>query len=183
MNPTVRKRINLQVSQQQPKIHTGSTHQAIKLFDSAIRFMTQHEPNTQILPATKIIRDEALGALEKFETMDTLLAWPNWRPPTARWEDERDMKLLFREFRAMSVRASDPTITSTSMSWGLYRYGLHKFDGPTPPLIDQATFIKIAWDEIDKMKKATPNPPTPRPTPPTPVTKPQSSPSLAGDDT
>jgi len=125
------------------------THQAVKLFDSAIRFMAQHEPNNQILTATKTIRDEALGALHKFEIMDTLSAWPYWRPPTARWEDERDMKLLFRELRAMSGRASDPTITSSSMSWGLYRYGLYEFDEPTPPLIDQATFIKIACDEID----------------------------------
>jgi len=159
------------------------THQAVKLFDSAIRFMTQHEPTNQILTATKTIRDEALGALEKFETKDTLSAWPYWRPPTARWEDERDLQVLFRELRAMAGRTSDPTITLSSMSWGLYRYGLHQIDGPIPPLIDQATFIKIACDEIDKMKKATLNPPTPRPTPPTPVTKPQSSPSLAGDDT
>jgi len=159
------------------------THQAVQLFDSAIRFMTQHEPNNQILTATKTIRDEALGALEKFDTKDTLSAWPYWRPPTAHWEDERDLKLLFRELRAMSGRASDPTITSSSMSWGLHRYGLHEFDGPTPPLIDQDTFIQIACAEIDKMKKTTLNPPTPRPTPPTPVTKPQSSPSLAGNDT
>ena len=145
--------------------------------------MTRHEPNNQILTATKIIRDEAQEALDKFETEDTLSAWPYWRLPTARWEDERDMKLLFRELRAMSGRASEPTITPGSMLWGLYRYGLHEFDGPTPSLIDQATFIKIACDEIGKMKKTTPNPPTPRPTPSTPVTKPQSSPSLEGDDT
>ena len=60
------------------------TYQAVKLFDSAIRSMTQYEPNNQILTATKTIRDEALEALEKFETMDTLSAWPYWRPPTAR---------------------------------------------------------------------------------------------------
>jgi len=159
------------------------THQAVKLLDSALRFMTQHEPTNQLLTATKTIRDEAMGALKKLETKDTLSAWPYWRPPTARWEDERDLQLLFRELRAMAGRTSDPTITSSSMSWGLYRYGLHQFDGPTPPLIDQATFIKIACDEMEKMKKVTLNPPTPRPTPPTPVTKPQSSPSLAGDDT
>jgi len=159
------------------------THQAVKLFDSAIRFMTQHEPNNQLLTATKTIQVEALEALEKFATEDTLSAWPYWRLPTARWEDERDMKLLFREIRGMSGRASEPTITPSSMLWGLYRYGLHEFEGPTPPLIDQATSIQIACDEIGKMKKTTHNPPTPRPMPPTPVTKPQSSPSLAGDDT
>ena len=159
------------------------THQAVKLFDSAIRFMTHHEPNSQILTATTTIRGEALEALKQFETKDTLSAWPYWRPPTARWEDERDMQLLFRELRAMSGRTSEPTITSSSMSWGLYRYGLHEFDGPLPPLINQATFITIACDEIDKMKKTTLDPPTPRSMPSTPVTKLQSSPSLAGDDT
>jgi len=160
------------------------THQAVKLFDSAIRFMTQHEPNSQILTATKIVRDEALEALEKFETKDTLSAWPYWRPPTARWEDERDMKSLFRELRAMSGRATELTITSSSMSLGLYRYGLHEFKGPIPTPIDQATFIKIACDEIDKMKKTTLlTPLIPGLTQSTSVTKPQSSPSLPGDDT
>ena len=145
--------------------------------------MTHHDPNSQILTDTTTIRGEALEVLKQFETTGTLSAWPYWRPPTARWEDERDMQLLFREIRAMSGRTSETTITSSSMSWGLYRYGLHTFDEPTPPLIDQATFVQMACDEIDKMKKATLNPPTPRPTPPTPVITPQSSPSLAGDDT
>ena len=147
------------------------THQAVKLFDSALRFLTHHEPTNQLLTAITTIRDEALGALKQFETKDTLSAWPYWRPPTARWEDERDMKLLFREIRAMSGRETDPTITSSSMSWGLYRYGLHDFDCQIPPQIDQATFIKIACDELDKMKKTTLIPLTPRLIPPTPVTK------------
>jgi len=145
--------------------------------------MTQYEPYNQILIDAKTIRNEALEALGKFETKNALSAWPYWRPPTARWEDERDMQILFREIRAMSGRVTDPTITSSSMSWGLYRYGLHDFDGQIAPHINQATFIKIACDELDKMKKTTLNQLTPRPTPRTPVTKPQSSPSLAGDDT
>jgi len=60
------------------------TFQAVKLFDSAIRSMTQYEPNNQILTDTKTIRDVALETLGKFETKDTLSAWPYWRPPTAR---------------------------------------------------------------------------------------------------
>ena len=84
---------------------------------------------------------------------------------------------------AMSGRETELTITSSTMLWGLYRYGLHEFDGHVPPQIDQITFITMACDELEKMKKTTHNPLTARPTPPTPVTKPQSSPSLAGDDT
>jgi len=159
------------------------TYQAVKLFDTAIRFMTQHEPNNRTLTDTKAIRDVALEALGKFEIQGTLSAWPYWRPPTARWEDERDLKQLFRELRAMSGRERELTITSSTMLWGLYRYGLHEFDGQVPPQVDQITFIKMACDELEKMKKTTHNPLTARPTPPTPVTKPQSSPSLAGDDT
>ena len=86
--------------------------------------MTRYEPNNPILTDTKTIRDVALEALGKFESENTLSAWPYWRPPTARWEDERDITLLFRELQAMSGRETDPTITSSSMSWGLYRYGL-----------------------------------------------------------
>ena len=48
------------------------THQAVQLFDSAIRFMTRHEPNNQILTATKTLRDRALEALDKFESKDTI---------------------------------------------------------------------------------------------------------------
>ena len=59
--------------------------------------MTQYEPNHRILTDTKAIRDVALEALGTFEIEGTLSAWPYWRPPTTRWEDERDMKQLFRE--------------------------------------------------------------------------------------
>ena len=110
--------------------------------------MTQYEPSNRILTNTKAIREVALEALGKFEIEGALSAWPYWRPPTARWEDERDMKQLFRELRAMSGREIDPTITSRSMSWGLYRYGLHEFDGQIPPQIDQSTFTKMACDEL-----------------------------------
>jgi len=92
------------------------------------------------------------------------------------------MKQLFRELRAMSGREKELTIASNTTLWGLYRYGLHEFDGQVPPQIDQITFTKMACDELEKMKNTTHNSLTARPTPPTPVTKPQSSPSLAGDD-
>jgi len=145
--------------------------------------MTRYEPSNRTLADTKTIRDVALEALDKFESQGILSAWPYWRPPTARWEDERDMNQLFRELRAMSGRETELTITASSMSWGLYRYGLHEFDGQLPSQIDQVTFITMACDELNKMKKKAHHPLTTRPTPPTPVTKTQSSPSLAGDDT
>jgi len=145
--------------------------------------MTQYEPNHRTLTDTKAIRDVALEALGKLEIEDTLSAWPYWRPLTSRGEDERDMISLFRELRAMTGREKELTIASSTMLWGLYRYGLHEFDGQVPPQIDQITFIKTACDEIEKMKKTTHITLIARPTPPTPVTKPQSSPSLAGDDT
>jgi len=145
--------------------------------------MTQHEPSHRTLTDTKTIRDVALEVLGKFAIKDTLSAWQYWKPPTARWEDERDMIQLFRELRAMSGREKEFTIASSTMLWGLYRYGLHEFDGQVPPQIDQITFTKMACDELEKMEKTTHKSLTVRPTPPTPVTKPQSSPSLAGDDT
>ena len=129
------------------------TYQVVKLFDTAIRSMTQYKPNNRTLTDTKTIRDVALEALGKFEIQGTLTAWPYWRPPTARWEDERDLKQLFRELRVMSGREKEPTITSSTMLWGLYRYGLHEFDGQVPPQIDQITFIKMACDELEKMKR------------------------------
>jgi len=159
------------------------TIQAVKKFDAAIRFMTQYEPNRRTLTDTKAIRDVALEAIGKFEIKGTLSAWPYWRSPTARWEDEIDMKQLFRELRAMTGREKELTITSSTMLRGLHRYGLHEFDGQVPPLIDQITFIAMACDELEKMKKTIHKPLIVRLTPITPITKPQSSLSLAGDDT
>jgi len=52
------------------------TLQAVGLFDTAIRFLTQYEPNHRTLTETKVIRDVALEALGKFEIEDTLSAWP-----------------------------------------------------------------------------------------------------------
>ena len=108
------------------------TIQAVKNFDTAIRFLTQYEPNHQTLTDTKVIRDVALEALGKFEIEGTLSAWPYWRPPTARWEDERDMIQLFRELRAMMGREKELTIASKTTLWGFYLYGLHEFDGQVP---------------------------------------------------
>jgi len=93
------------------------------------------------------------------------------------------MKQLFRELRAMTGREKELTITSSTTLWGLYQYGLHEFDGQVLPQIDQITFTTLACDELEKMEKKTHRSLIARPTPPTPVTKPQSSPSLAGDDT
>jgi len=159
------------------------TTQAVEEFDAAIRLMTQREPKRQILIDTKVIRDVALDVIAKFETKGTLSAWPYWKSPTARWEDELGMTQLFRELLAMTGREKELTITPNTMLQGLHHYGLHEFYGPAPPLIDQITFIEMACDELEKMKKMIHKPLIVRPTPITQSTKPQSSPSLAGDDT
>ena len=114
--------------------------------------MTQCELNHQILTDTKAIRDVALDAIAKFETKGTLSAWSYWRAPTARWKDELDMTQLFRELLAMTGLEKELTITSNTMLRGLHRYGLHEFDGPVSPQIDQITFITMACTELEKMK-------------------------------
>jgi len=83
----------------------------------------------------------------------------------------------------MTDREKELTITSNTMLHGLHRHGLHDFCSPAPPLIDQTTFMEIACDELEKKKKMIHESQTVRPTPITPITKPQSSPSLAGDGT
>ena len=93
------------------------------------------------------------------------------------------MKQLFRELLAMTGREEELAMTSNTMLRGLHRYGLHEFDGQTPPLIDQITFIEMACEELEKTKKMIHKPLIVRPTPINPSPKPQSSPSLAGDDT
>jgi len=122
----------------------------------------------------------ALDVIAKFETKGTLSAWPYWKSPTARWEDELGMTQLFRELLAMTGREKKLTITPNTMLQGLHSYGLHEFYGPAPPLIDQTTFIEMACEGLGKMKKMIHKPQIVRPTPITPSTKPQSFPSLAG---
>jgi len=125
----------------------------------------------------------ALESATLFRTPGTLSAWPYWKPPTARWEDIREMTELFRELLAMAGREKEAAITASTMQQRLRHHNLHDFISPTPKLVDRTTFTEMACDEIDKMKtkiykiEAT----SPRPTSPT--TEPQSSPSSAGDDT
>ena len=126
------------------------TTQAVKEFDAAIRFMTQCEPNHQILTDTKAIRDVALEAIGKFEIKGTQSAWPYWRSPTARWEDELDMIQLFRELLAMTGREKELTITSNTMLRGLHRYGLHEINGQLPPQIDQ--IHSLQWPVMSSKK-------------------------------
>jgi len=89
--------------------------------------MTQREPNHHSLSETKKVRDMALEVIANFETQGTLSAWPYWKPPTTRWEDERDMKRLLRELLAMTGRDKEFTITANTMLQGLHRHGLHDF--------------------------------------------------------
>ena len=126
------------------------------------------------------IRDMALKAINNFETPGTLSAWPYWKPPTARWEDNLDVTQLFRELLAMMDHEKELTVTANTMLHGLHRHGLHDFCSPTPQLIDQTTFTEMACDEIEKMKLKIYKP---QATSRTQITKHQSFPSSAEDDT
>jgi len=93
------------------------------------------------------------------------------------------MTQLFRELLAMTDREKELTITANTMLHGLHRHGLHDFCSHTPQLIDQTTFTEMACDGIEKMEKKILEAQAMSPTPTTSTTKPQSSPSSAGDDT
>jgi hypothetical protein len=153
---------------------------AVQEFTLIIEFMTQREPTHPMLRATLKIRDTALKNIQNFETEGTLAAWPYWKSPSARWEDTKEMGKLFYELIAMTDREKELTITASTMKEGLHRYGLFGFCSPTPQLIDQATFITIACDEIAEMKLRCHNP---LHTIPPQTTEHQSSPSSEGDDT
>jgi len=153
---------------------------AVKELNAVISFMTQREPNHPILSETMKIRDMAVKTINNFETPGTLSAWPYWKPPTARWEDNLDMTQLFRELLAMMDREKELTINANTMQQGLHRHGLHDFCSPKPQLIDQTTFTEVACDEIEKMKLKIYKPQT---TNHTQTTEHQSSPSSVGDDT
>ena len=149
-------------------------------FTLIIEFLTQREPTHPMLRATLKIRDIALKNIQNFETEGTLAAWPYWKSPSARWEDTKEMGKLFYELIAMTDREKELTITASTMKEGLHRYGIFGFCSPTPQLIDQATFITIACDEIAEMKLKCHNP---LHTIPPQTTEHQSSPSSEGDDT
>ena len=149
---------------------------AVQEFTLIIEFMTQREPTHPMLNATLKIRDRARKYIQNFETEGTLAAWPYWKSPSTRWEDIQEMEKLF----AMTDPFKERTITASTMKEGLHRYGLFGFCSPTPQLIDQATFITMACDEIAKMKLRCHNP---LHTIPPQTTEHQSSPSSEGDDT
>ena len=94
-----------------------------------------------------------------------------------------DMTKLFREFLAMTGREKEATITANTMLLGLRRHGLHNICNPIPLLIDQTTFTQLACDELTKMKTNISETQSTSPRPTTSITKLQSSPSSAGDDT
>jgi len=165
---------------QRANIIPNETAMAVKEFTSIISFLTQREPTHPLLSESRKIRNMALKAIQNFETIGTLSAWPYWKPPTARWEDIKDMTQLFRELIAMTDREKELTITANTMKQGLHRHGLHEFCSPTPQLIDQSTFIKMACDEIENMKLKSHKPQT---TNHTQTIEHQSSPSSEGDDT
>ena len=145
--------------------------------------MTQREPRHHNRRETEKARDMALETIALFRTPDTLSAWPYWKPPTTRWEDKREMTELFRELLAMTGRGQEATVTASTMQHGLRRHGLHDFSSPTLQPVDQTTFTEMACDEIEKMKTKIYETEATSPRPISSTTKPQSSPSLAGDDT
>jgi len=159
------------------------TTQAVDEFQAAILFMKQREPNHHSLICFEKARDMALESIVFSRTPGTLSAWPYWKPFTARWEDKREMMELFRELLAMTGREKEATVTASTMQHGLRRHGLHDFSSPTPQLVDQTTFTEMACEEIEKMKTKIYITEATSPRPITSTTKPQSSPSSAGDDT
>jgi len=159
------------------------TTQAIEEFKAAISFMSQREPSHHHRRVTEKARDMALETIALFRTPGTLSAWPYWKSPTARWEDKMDMIKLFRELLAMTDREKEVTITANTMLLGLRRHGLHDFCNLIPPLIDQTTYTQLACDELTKMKTNISETQSTSPRPSTLITKLQSSPSSAGDDT
>jgi len=94
----------------------------------------------------------ALETIALLRIPGTFSAWPYWKSPTARWEDQKDMIKLFRELLAMTDREKEATITANTILLGLRRHGLNDFCNPIPPLIDQTTFTKLACDELTRMK-------------------------------
>jgi len=152
------------------------TTQAIEEFEADIMFMTQREPNHYSL-------SDALESIAQFKTPGTLSAWPYWKFPTARWEDEMDMTKLYRELLAKMCREKEATITANTMTHGLRWHGLYDFCSPIPQLINQTTFTEMACDELEKMKTKIYETKSTSPRPTTSITKHQSSPSSAGDDT
>jgi len=125
----------------------------------------------------------ALESIALFSTPGTFSAWPYWKPPIARWEDKIEMTELFRELLAMTGREKEATVTANIMQHGLRRHDLHDFCSSTPQLIDQTTFTEMACDEIEKMKTKIYETKVTSPRPTASTSKPQSSPSLVGDDT
>ena len=101
-----------------------------------------------------------------------LPTWQSFKATSARMtREEARAKYVTKEKKEL-------TIAPNTMLQGLHRYGLHEFCDPAPPRIDQTTFIEMACEELGKMKKITHKPQIVS----TPSTKPQSSPSLAGDE-
>ena len=159
------------------------TTQAVEKFEAAILFMIQREPSHYSLGPTKKVQDMALESMTQFNTPGTRSAWPYWQLPSARWQDEMDMTKLLRELLAMTDREKEATISANAMIHELRGHGLHDFCTPTPPLIDQTTFIAMACNELETMKTKFHDTTATIPRPTTSNTKLQSSPSSAGDDT
>ena len=69
--------------------------------------------------------------------------------PTRQSFKETSARMARKEVRAKYVtkEKKEFTITPNTMLRGLHRYGLHEFDGPASPLIDQITSISMACEE------------------------------------
>jgi len=137
------------------------TTQAVGKFQAAILFMTQREPSHHSLSFTEKVRHMALESIAQFKTPGTLSTW---------------------ELLAMTGREKEATITANTILHGLRRHGLHDFGSPILQLIDQTTLTEMAC-ELEKMEKKTYKIKTTSPRPTTSITKLQSAPSSAGDDT
>jgi len=88
-----------------------------------------------------------------FQEPETRTAWPHWRPPSSRLEDRREMTDLFQELCALSGLEMDAKITANMIQQGLRRHCVHEFTSPLSGIIETNTFIEMACDEMERMKK------------------------------
>ena len=122
-------------------------------FKTAIKFLKQRDPTHHSLSAFEKAFDLAQESLMLFQEPGTRTAWPFWRPPTSRLDDRREMTDLFRELCALSGLEMDTKITASAMQQGLRRHGLHEFTSSVSGPIEPNTFIKMACNEIERMKQ------------------------------
>jgi len=132
----------------------AETQEAVALIVKAGKILHRivADDDPRLLNIPQVLETTQLD-LTRFKEPGVLSAWPCWRRPTSRLEDEAVISVLFAEIQDDVDSSNSASMSSEAMQQGLRMYGLFNFTASSSDPVHVTAFVAIACNELQQMKE------------------------------